>query len=111
MELVDEVYNSLYKYFSMLSHTGYKSYKEVEQLLVFAFIEEFLYSNYYDFITNDDYKLINDSLYCLYGSCMIPYPDYKKAVNNVASKLFEGFRITEDEELRNTENSELRVKA
>lgn len=111
MELTDEVYNSVNRYFSVLSHIGYKSYNEVEQLLIFTFIEEMLYGPLSQYLTEKDYNIINNSLYCLYGSCMIPFPDYKKSIYSTVYRMPDEYRITETGTLRLSESSELRVKS
>lgn len=111
MELTNEVYNSVNNYFSALKHLGYKPYSEVDKLLIFTFIEELLDGPMAYFITEDDYKSITNSLYCLYGSCMIPYPDYKKGIDSTINRVLEEYRITETGILRSTEDSELRVKS
>ena len=111
MELTNEVYSSVNKYFQTLSHIGYKPDEEVNKLLIFIFIEELLYGPLSQFITEEDYKIIGNSIYCLYGSCMIPFPDYKKEPDSVINRMFEEYRITETSELRNTESHKLRVKS
>ena len=111
MGLTDEVYNAINKYYSVLSHTGYKPDKDVNKLLVFSFLEEMLYGPLAQFITEDDYKHITNSLYCLYGSCMIPFPDYKKSFNSTINRVLDEYRITETGILRSTESSELRIKS
>lgn len=111
MELTDEVYNSVNRYFSVLSHIGYKPDKEVDQLLVFTFLEEMLYGPLEQFITEEDYKTITNSLYCIYGSCMIPFPDYKKSFDSTVNRMLDEYRITETGVLRSLESSELRVKS
>lgn len=83
MEFPNEVSSALNRYFSTLSHTGYKSYSEVNKLLVLIFIEELLCGSMSEFITEEDYKLIYLSITCLNGSCMIPYPSgNKEAADN-----------------------------
>lgn len=111
MELTNEVYNSVNRYFSVLSHIGYKPYNEVEQLLIFTFIEEMLYSPLSQYLTEEDYNAINNSLYCLYGSCMIPFPDYKRSIDSTVYRMPDEYRITETGTLRLSESSELRVKS
>lgn len=111
MELTNEVYNSVNRYFSVLSHIGYKPDKEVDQLLVFTFLEEMLYGLLAQFITEEDYKTITSSLYCIYGSCMIPFPDYKRSFDSTVNRLLDEYRITETGILRSLESSELRVKS
>lgn len=111
MELTNDVYDSVNKYFSVLSHMGYKSYSEVDQLLVYTFIEEMLSGPLSQYITEDDYNNISSSLNCLYGSCMIPFPDYKRTASSIVSKLPDEYRITESGIIRLTETLNLRVKS
>lgn len=111
MELTNEVYDSVNRYFSVLSHIGYKPDKEVEQLLVFTFLEEMLYGPLAQYITEEDYKTITNSLYCLYGSCMIPFPDYKKEFDSPVNRMLDEYRIAETGILRSSELSKLRVKS
>lgn len=71
------VYESLYRYFNTLSKLGYVSYSEVDKLIVLLFIYDLLEDNCSNFLTEEDRKIINNALYCLYGStCLIPYPNY-----------------------------------
>lgn len=111
MELANEVFNSLDKYFCTLPYTGYKSDNEVNKLLVFTFIEELLYGPLSQYITEEDYTYIIDAMYCLYGSCLIPFPEYKKGYTPIISRMLDEFRVTNKEVLRNINNSELRVKS
>lgn len=78
MVLHNKTYDALNNYFSLLSHTGYKSYNEVYKLLVLSFIEEMISGNMKEYITEEDYKYISSTMECLYGSCMIPYPNNNK---------------------------------
>lgn len=110
MDLLDENYNSIEYYFSLLKHTGYIKDSQVLKLLVFSFITEMLYGPMAEYITEEDYNTITDALYCIYGSCMISYPDYKKAVSGIIKRLPDEYRITEDNVLRETEDDVLRVK-
>lgn len=74
VEITGNVFESLQRYFSTLTHTGYKSYDEVYRLIIYTFIEELINGPMSEFITDDDYGIIYKSLNCLYGSCTIPYP-------------------------------------
>lgn len=82
MEFTLETYNSLGRYFSTLSYTGYKSYNKVYSLLIMIFIEELLCGPMSEFITEEDYSTISNGVNCLYGDCMIPYPTYKEGLND-----------------------------
>ena len=73
------VYEALSAYYKILSKVGYLPYKDAESLLVLSFCWEFIYNDYSGLIKEDDYRLIERALNCLYGkSCLIPYPDYLK---------------------------------
>lgn len=109
VEISNDAYNAVVKYFSVLSHSGYKPYSSVNNLLVYTFAEELLTGDLSYFITEKDYNTIDKALNCLYGSCMISYPDYKRAVDKVQKKTLEEYRITETGTLRETELDNLRV--
>lgn len=111
MELTNEVSNSLCNYFSLLSKTGYKPDVEVNSLLVFLFIEELLTGPIGEYITEEDYNNICKSLQCLYGSCMIPYPEYKNIPLGITQNKLYKYRITEEDKLRTSEDNYLRMKA
>lgn len=82
MEFTHETSNALERYFSVLSYTGYKSYDKVYNLLVMVFIEEMLCGPMSEYITEEDYNTIHRSMNCLYGDCMIPFPAYKKGIDD-----------------------------
>lgn len=107
MEVSNEAYVALINYFKGLKHLGYRSYKEVYQLLALLFIEEILYGPMSEFITDSDYKSIVDAMYCLYGTCLIPYPSYLKGREGINKKTLDSFtfRITETDILRGIEES------
>ena len=107
-----EELNALNKYFEVLKSTGYYNYKDVKKLIVLDFIRELLSDNYNLYITEEDYASITNLLYCLFGStCLIPYPVFIKNLpiigNNYNGKQL---RITEDEILRNTEDTYFRIE-
>ncbi len=80
MVFTHETSDSVNRYFSLLSHTGYAHYDKVYNLLVMVFIEEILCGPMSEFITEEDYKVITKGINCLYGTCMIPYPSYRKGI-------------------------------
>ena len=75
---MDKVLNeSLTRYFKVLSKLGYMSYSEIGKLLVLIFIYDLLENDCKSFITEEEYRILDNALYCLYGStCLIPYPEY-----------------------------------
>lgn len=71
------LYTAISRYFNMLSKFGYINYNEVYNILYLMLIRDFIYNDFYGYITEDDYRYIEKSLYCLFGkSCLIPYPKY-----------------------------------
>jgi hypothetical protein len=109
MEFTNEVFDSLERYFSALSHIGYRSYKQVDNMITVLFIEELLDGQLSQFITEDDYRSISNAIECLHGTCMIPYPAYKQAITEVQQKSPDPYRTTEDGNFRVSENIGLRI--
>lgn len=71
------LYTAISRYFNILSKFGYINYNEVYNILYLMLIRDFIYNDFYGYITEDDYRYIEKSLYCLFGkSCLIPYPKY-----------------------------------
>lgn len=88
MDIRKEAYDSLDRYFTSLSVTGYRSYTEVYKLLVLSFIEELLYS-FPGMVSENDYRLFSKVLENIYGtSCLIPYPDYKKVAERAMEENY-----------------------
>ena len=87
----------------------------MDKLLVCCFLQELLTNDMKDFLTEKDYRLIEDAYSCLYGSsCLLPYPHSANAgqlfYNNIDSNIL-GVRITEESGLRSTEDETIRFKA
>lgn len=77
MEILRDISDSMYYYFNALSQFGYKNQEDTNKLLIYDHISRMLTEEMRFFITEEDYKLINKVLHCLYGrSCLIPYPKY-----------------------------------
>lgn len=75
--MVNKVNESIDKYFTHLSNTGYRKQRDVNKLLLYNYIQELLDNDFRGLVSIDDYKHINNALYCLYGTtCLIPFPDY-----------------------------------
>lgn len=105
MEITNEAYEAVVKYFEGLTHTGYKAYGDVNKLLAFLFIEEILYGDMSCMVTDNDYKAIVDAVYCLYGTCMLPYPSYLKGKETINNRTPSSFRITESNILRSIDSN------
>lgn len=80
MDVMDKmVYEALSSYYHALGQTGYMPYTHAQKLLLLLFYKDFVYQDYRGLLKPEDYHLIEQALYCLYGStCLIPYPDYLK---------------------------------
>lgn len=104
---------ALNRYFITLSQFGYRKYSDVDRLLVLLFLEKTLSHDFLGFITEEDYKVITDSLYCLAGSnCMINFPTFANFDSLIhKSKVYLTPRITEDNTLRICEKGMMRVEA
>ena len=113
--ILNNIYKSVTHYFDTLSVLGYKKQSDVDKLIVFNFIGELLTGEMRHLITESDYRKMEQALSCLYGtSCLIPYPEYVNS-NSLFGTLTNGgiiiTRITEDSNIRNTENDLIRFKA
>ena len=65
------------RYFNTLSKLGYKSYSDVDKLLVLSIIEDILSGELSFFVTEEDYRSITNALYCMIGNnCLIDLPSY-----------------------------------
>lgn len=104
---------AIIRYFNILSKLGYKKYNDVNKLLILLFMEEFLSGEMSYYITQEDYRIIVNALYCLAGnSCMIDFPIFATYDTLIHSNTREFIpRITEIGVLRNTESDNFRVEA
>lgn len=112
VEILNTTFNSINTYFDSLALFGYRKQSDVNKLLALIFIEEILTEEMRFFITEEDYRLIERALYCLYGSsCLIPYPEYINIDYLFGRKNFKNIvtRLTEDDNLRSTEDDMLRL--
>lgn len=75
---MDSKYETLNKYFDILSKFGYMKYSEVYKLLLYLFIYDDIFEGYLSsYISDTDAYILYDMLECLGGSsCLIPsfYP-------------------------------------
>lgn len=115
VEIINDVFNSIGTYFNALTQFGYKKQEDVNKLLVYNFIEEMLTGEMRFFVTEADYRLIEQALSCLYGSsCLIPYPQYANddyLFGHIERGGLISPRITEDSNIRFTEDDRVRFKA
>ena len=101
------------RYFNALSKLGYKSYTDVNKLLVLSLIEELLTGELSFFVTEEDYRSITNALYCIMGdNCLISLPSYDTWDSTIHKDLTNViYRITEGDILRITEEGGFRIEA
>ena len=69
------VYKSLVRYFKVLGELGYIRYTDVYRLIVLIHLQELINSSAKYFITENDCRLMQETLYTLTGStCLISFP-------------------------------------
>lgn len=70
------LYESCLRYFTSLANYGFRSEKDVKKLLFYVYIQE-LVNTTSIVIPEEDYKHLENALYCMYGTtCLMPYPNY-----------------------------------
>ena len=101
------------RYFNTLSKLGYKSYSDVDKLLVLSIIEDILSGELSFFVTEEDYRSITNALYCIMGNnCLIDLPSYDTCDSTIHENKNRGsYRLTEGDILRITEDSIFRIEA
>lgn len=110
MEGIDSLaQQSLVRYFNVLENTGYVKDKSVNQLILLQFLSDFL-NGYQEYITEEDYNLINNIITCLTNNCLIPYRHFKESFPVQRYYLInQPIRITEDSDIRDTQKFDLRL--
>lgn len=91
--MVNYLYEALCRYDTHLCNTGYMKQSEVNKLLLLCAVQRLVDCDFRGLVSKDDYNLINDVMYKLYGSsCLIPYPDY---YNNKTKRIMYTCSISE----------------
>lgn len=105
-------FEAIKRYFHTLSIFGYKSYGDVNRMLLLLYIEEILTGEMAFYVSEDDLRIISGALNCLYGSdCLIDYPcspTDDNIMHIISNDL--NIRITEDYIVRTSEDDIVRVK-
>lgn len=108
----EQAFIGLNKYFNTLKYTGYISSKETLKLLLLLFIDELSTKEIGIYLTDKDYKVVNNLLYSLFGSsCLIPYPKLNSLHSGVSSTIYSvnPFHITERKDVKSTQEELLRL--
>lgn len=102
--------HSLEKYFKVLKRTGYKSSKDVYNLLSLVIITELL-DKYSEYITEEDLRSISMALSCISGSCLIAAPtiSLEDSIFHEVKRVL-GVRISQESTTRKTEDGIFRIE-
>lgn len=110
VDVESKILESIDRYYNSLKVLGYKPQKDVNTLLVLSFVNKLLSWDTANFITDKDYQSIDRALNCIYGSCLVPFPEYRNCLsqlkykyNNIPFRGLEGSfdaRFTEDIRIR-----------
>ena len=93
MDKLDEtLLNGIDRYFNYLSNFGKSTKDQKNALLIFLHIKQILESSMDLYITESDYRVIENVLYCLYGkSCLLDYNTFKNGnslFDNIGLDIF-----------------------
>lgn len=83
------------QYYKKLTEDGYVSKMEVFRLIIAKWIYDFTNFKYCVDISREEYEKVNDIMYCISGSCLVPYETFCHD-NNVNVHRDLDSRITED---------------
>lgn len=113
MEITNVVSKGLNSYYDSLSVLGNRPQSDVDKLLVLSFLEEVLTEEMRFLITEKDYRTIEKALNCLYGNCLVPFPQYQGSplFGTITDGGIVGPRITEDSNIRFTEDDVTRFRS
>lgn len=112
VEITDVVSKGLNSYYDSLAVLGSRPQSDINKLLILTFLEELLTEEMRFFITEDDYRTIEKAVNCLYGECLIPFPQYhgSSLFGTILSNNIISPRITEDNNIRHTEDANIRFR-
>lgn len=103
-------YTGISNYFQSLQSLGYKDKKEINKLLFILFVEELIDSPLSVYITEEDYKIIENTLYCIFGTtCLIPYQQLINGTDLIQPWNTRIPRVSEDDVVRFSENELIRL--
>jgi uncharacterized protein (DUF1919 family) len=99
---------TLIRYFEILKYTGYIKDYEVNNLIFILFIRKLVHQCSI-YMTDDDYRKINNILSCIYSnSCLVPYHGhlvsmpYMEPYIELQYDMDDGVKLTENEKARLT---------
>lgn len=112
VDITKIVSKGINNYYDSLSILGYRPQSDIDKLIVLMFIEEVLTQDMRIFVTEEDYKVIDKALNCLYGDCLVPFPQYKAGkLSSFTDGGIVSPRITEGSNIRVTEDNNVRFRS
>lgn len=79
----DILYNSLNNYFLTLSNLGYVKYNKVNNLLYLIAVQELTSSDYDGFLLEEDYRIIQNALYKIFGTSCVLSPADRGSIDTI----------------------------
>ena len=107
MELVKEAFTAVSRYFHRLKTFGYIPDTETDKVIALFAIKDMVNNL---LLNEEQYRIVEKALSCLYGSSwLLPYPEYIKQHSTVSKDVEVVYRWTEEENIRVTEDEQLRI--
>lgn len=108
-------FKAISRYFTTLSQYGYKSYNDVDKLIVLLYIEELLSGEIDILVPEKDLRVIQNAICCLTGTtCLIPFMG--KSTEDTIFHKYQGAFIPrytnpDKDNPRSSISGELRIKS
>lgn len=107
-EIIDNLtLDAMQKYYTKLGKYGYVNQTNVFKLLYLSFVDDLLTTDFSYYITDCDYRMITNSLYCIFGTdCMFKFPAWNTN-DDIVHKIDRDMwlRSSEDDILRMSEDN------
>lgn len=111
-KLNETLLNGLDRYFNHLANFGKSTKNQQNTLLIFLHIKQIMEASMNIYINEEDYRILENALYCLFGkSCLLEYNSFKGG-----NSLFDNISLTnylkllEVNNIRFTENDDVRFQ-
>ena len=109
-EMLNLSYDTMVRYFDMISKTGYMNDVDVERTALLLMLQEFM-QEFAGYFSQDDYDAIYKIIQCLSEqACVIPMIGCKEIASMMSNYIGDTpVRVTETPDLRDTQNIHLRL--
>ena len=103
--------DSINNYFKILKNTGYIKKPETHRILILSFIEEMLDDKFFEYITENDYNVLINTINKLCStSGIIKFPTFDIYTDMIQKiRVYNKAKATEDSNIRITEIGNVRV--